>query len=325
MKKGFSNLREHISDVDRYFLFKDGQTVTISELSDSVLRPSNALNNENDVDGFNSPAIHAEPLGSASLNVSSFTVGKRARHKLFQNDGLLIDNDEEIFIDNEYIHKNLVHEGRGSSIELGDCPIPLTDEHGTVGCLNIVGQAAPIFFPEWDITFPIDVLTDQNYASRLGLTFWNGQSEDTCTKRAENARSKAIGTVEYKDTVYNDTYHACRNLDGLNFDTLKLTFPNATFDEYTEVNDGARNVFSAICGCTESESSQDMAWKANNCGWEIILNEEDVRVPDPSLDVFDSANYSDESWLDQWQESFVASKFSEGQQTTEDLLDFKSF
>ena len=84
MKKGFSNLREHISDVDRYFLFKDGQTVTISELSDSVLRPSNALNNENDVDGFNSPAIHAEPLGSASLNVSSFTVGKRARHKFFQ-------------------------------------------------------------------------------------------------------------------------------------------------------------------------------------------------------------------------------------------------
>lgn len=328
MRKGFSNLRDYVGEVDRYYLFKDGQTVTISDLPDENSRPSNALNHEDGTEGFNPPARHSEPIGSASLNVTNFTLGRRSKHKKFNFEGLFVDVDYEILMDHEYIHKNFLHEGQGSAVELGDCPLPIADEHGTVGCLSIVGQGAPIFFPEWDKTFPIDVLADNNKLDQLNVTFWNGGGIDSCNERAEKGRTSLLrqgATHAVAQKVFDDTFAACRNVESENLDQLREKYPDAAFDEFTTTFGASRSIFTSICGCTETEKRSDMVWNVHNCGWEMLLNEEDVRTLPDNLPIYSSARYSDEVWFDLWDEEAVARQFSESQQTTDDLSDFNPF
>ena len=308
IRKGFSNLREYVGDVDRYYLFKDGKTITVSDLPSEETHPSNFLRNSDGQDGFNPPVKHVAPLGSASIQTDSFTIGSKSKHNLYGNQGLFVD-DIEIEVNNEYVHKNLIHEGDNSLVELGDCPQPIADEHGTINCLSIFCRGAPIFFPEWDLYFPMDPLTNGKHTEKFKATDTNGdeiglfrgQSHEVCYRRASNTYTKSIQqglSVEDAVRKRDHCYYFCTNQENIaSTTTLGMLYPEACVDVDSQSTFQSPTIFQRECGCKVTWQQSDMVFQKDVCGFDMLLNETDFRDwSNVTLSETDPNRYADEYW-----------------------------
>jgi hypothetical protein len=339
MRKGFTNLRDYAGEVDRFYLFKDGKTITVSDLPSEGYHPSNFLRNDEGDEGFNPPVKHIEPLGSASLQTDSFTIGAKSKHKLYGVNGLFVD-DTDLEINNSYIHKNLIHEGDNSLVELGDCPEPIADEHGTVNCLRIYGFGAPVFIPEWDLHFPIDPLVDGKFTSRFKSSDGNGneigvlrgQTHQVCYSRASKAYAatfKSTKDQEKAQEARDSCYSYCRNSSNSeSTDALNAEFPNSCIDEYSRNTSSSPTVFQRDCGCQISWQTSDMVFVQDVCGFDLLMNESDfrdfsrLRLP---YVYTDKSLYSDSNWEKSLDEDLMLNVLSENIQTDiygEDFLVF---
>lgn len=335
IRKGFSNLREYVGDVDRYYLFKNGKTITVSDLPSEDSHPSNFLRGNEGEDGFNPPVKHVAPLGSASLQTDSFTIGKKSKHNLYGHRGLFVD-DTPIDVNNTYIHKNFLHEGEGSLVELGDCPQPIADEYGTINCLEIICRGAPIFLPEWDRKIPMDVFTNSKY--RSALTYTNnegedlnvvlGQKDDVCERRARYTYYVKINkggmSEEEAQEYYDDCYNYCTNPNNISSNSALLAaYPKACIDEESRSNETSNNLFQQDCGCRTTYQDSDMVLQQETCGFDLLMNEHDFRfIVGPSTDL---NTYSESNWSKSLDNDLLLNTLSVNQQTDIYGEDFTAF
>ena len=207
MKQGFSDLSEYAGFVDNFFLFKEAGWISGQLVQDHTITLSDLPSTSGPTLRENfSPVRHIEPLGSASVHVDSFSLGKSHQNKLYGINGLFVDS-EDIDLPNEYVHKNLLHEGDQSIIELGDCPTPISDDYGTVNCLQIVGQGGPIFFPEWDLTFPLDILIGTDFLYKY---IYSHDLSTSWRKAYGLEQYRSFGTRQFLDSRSSDDVCARR-------------------------------------------------------------------------------------------------------------------